>query len=85
MLCPGESLTTYIPATSLSEDKAGAFLPPTVSILTLLGRATANLSNAFLVDDFAPRMSKIWASVKKIAAARKSDKVRQSILWLNEY
>ncbi|KAL6728139.1 hypothetical protein Aduo_009942 [Ancylostoma duodenale] len=72
-------------ATSLSEDKAGTFLPPTVSILTLLGKATANLSNAFLVEDFVPRMSKIWAPVKKIAAARKSDKVRQSIRWLNEY
>ncbi|EPB76018.1 hypothetical protein ANCCEY_04864 [Ancylostoma ceylanicum] len=61
-------------ATSLSEDKAGTFLPPTVSILSLLGKATANLSNAFLVEDFVPRMSKIWAPVKKVAAARKSDK-----------
>ncbi|KAK6741710.1 hypothetical protein RB195_009526 [Necator americanus] len=72
-------------ATSLSEDKAGTYLAPTTSILTLLGRATSNLPSSLLVDDFIPRMAKIWAPVRKVAVGRKSDKVHDSTCWLNDY
>ncbi|KAK5983679.1 hypothetical protein GCK32_016500 [Trichostrongylus colubriformis] len=72
-------------AVSLLEDRNGTFLEPTTSILSLLGKAALNLPNAFLVIDFAPRMSKIWAPVKKVVASRKSGKVGTSTEWLKNF
>lgn len=72
-------------AMSLSEDRAGSFLLPTTSLLSLLGKATTSLPNAFLAVDFIPRMRKIWAPVKKVAALRKSEKVVEASRWLTAF
>ncbi|KAJ1348709.1 hypothetical protein KIN20_038389 [Parelaphostrongylus tenuis] len=70
---------------SLSEDQSGSFLGPTTSILSSLGAAALNLPNVFLVEDFIPRMCKIWESVKKVASSRKSRKVTHATQWLSAF
>uniref|UniRef100_A0A0K0DMI9 Ipi1_N domain-containing protein n=1 Tax=Angiostrongylus cantonensis TaxID=6313 RepID=A0A0K0DMI9_ANGCA len=72
-------------AMSLSEDRSGSFLGPATSILSLLGNAALNLPNASVVEDFIPRMRKIWTSVKKVATSRKSEKVARATRWLNDF
>ncbi|KAK6050135.1 hypothetical protein COOONC_12360 [Cooperia oncophora] len=72
-------------AMSLLEDRTGVFLASTTSILSLLGKAALNLPNAFLVIDFVPRMTKIWAPVKKVAASRKSERVGLAAQWLKDF
>lgn len=67
---------------SLSEDRCGRSLDPTISVLSLLGNAILSLQNVFLVEDFVPRMRKIWAPLKKVASLRKSERIACASRWL---